>query len=158
MGRMMEGKTVPILIVLVAILAFWYAAAIWMNAPWQQTLNARANLVDGNTSQRAASAARPWLGTGAGLQVNDGDARIFRVQPETPNRGQLLQPAVHGGLQYSAAAPVYDARFAGAGEQCVVQKGVERLEGLGRSHAVQVDGRTEGRTGIRGMTAVRSAP
>lgn len=46
MGRLIEGKTIPILIVLAAILAFWYAAAIWMNAPWQQTLNARANLVD----------------------------------------------------------------------------------------------------------------
>ena len=42
----MGGKTVPILIVLLAILAFWYAAAVWMNAPWQQTLNQRANLVD----------------------------------------------------------------------------------------------------------------
>jgi NitT/TauT family transport system permease protein len=42
----MRGKTVPILIVLLAILAFWYAAAIWMNAPWQQTLNQRAGLVD----------------------------------------------------------------------------------------------------------------
>jgi NitT/TauT family transport system permease protein len=46
MGGVMEGKTVPVLIVLVAILAFWYAAAIWMNAPWQQTLNQRANLTD----------------------------------------------------------------------------------------------------------------
>lgn len=46
MGRLTEGKAIPILIVLVVILAFWYAAAIWMNAPWQQTLNQRANLTD----------------------------------------------------------------------------------------------------------------
>ena len=43
---MSGGKTVPILIVLLAIVAIWYAAAIGMNAPWQQTLNGRANLVD----------------------------------------------------------------------------------------------------------------
>ena len=42
----MGGKTVPILIVLLAIVAIWYAAAIGMNAPWQQTLNGRANLTD----------------------------------------------------------------------------------------------------------------
>jgi NitT/TauT family transport system permease protein len=29
---------------LLAILAFWYAAAIWMNAPWQNILNGRVNL------------------------------------------------------------------------------------------------------------------
>lgn len=40
------NRTVPILIVLVAILAFWYAMAIRMNAPWQETLNARAGLED----------------------------------------------------------------------------------------------------------------
>lgn len=44
MRGLVEGKTVPILIVLMAILAFWYAAAVWMNAPWQQTLNQRAGL------------------------------------------------------------------------------------------------------------------
>lgn len=44
MRGLIEGRTVPILIVLLAILAFWYAAAIWMNAPWQQTLNNRAGL------------------------------------------------------------------------------------------------------------------
>jgi NitT/TauT family transport system permease protein len=42
----MAGKTVPVLVVLGAILLFWYAMAIVMNAPWQETLNARANLTD----------------------------------------------------------------------------------------------------------------
>ena len=38
------NKTIPILIVLLVLLAFWYAMAIRMNAPWQETLNARAGL------------------------------------------------------------------------------------------------------------------
>jgi NitT/TauT family transport system permease protein len=42
--QLLAGKTAPILIVLLAIGLFWYAAAIWMNAPWQQTLNQRAGL------------------------------------------------------------------------------------------------------------------
>ena len=37
-------KSLPVLTVLAAILLFWYAAAVWMNAPWQQTLNKRAGL------------------------------------------------------------------------------------------------------------------
>jgi len=39
-------RVLPILIVLLAIVLFWYAAAIWMNAPWQNTLYARAELID----------------------------------------------------------------------------------------------------------------
>jgi len=37
-------RILPILTILLAIVAFWYAAAIWMNAPWQNTLNNRAGL------------------------------------------------------------------------------------------------------------------
>ena len=44
MRQLLAGKTAPILIVLLAIGLFWYAAAIWMNAPWQTTLNQRAGL------------------------------------------------------------------------------------------------------------------
>jgi len=40
------NRILPILTILLAIVAFWYAAAIWMNAPWQNTLNGRANLTD----------------------------------------------------------------------------------------------------------------
>jgi len=43
----MQGKVVPILIVLLAIVLFWYAAAIWMNAPWQVTLNERGGVTPG---------------------------------------------------------------------------------------------------------------
>jgi NitT/TauT family transport system permease protein len=39
-------NVVPVLTVLAAILIFWYAAATWMNAPWQRTLNERAGLTD----------------------------------------------------------------------------------------------------------------
>ncbi len=42
----MANRVIPVLTILLAILAFWYAAAIWMNAPWQDRLNARADLVD----------------------------------------------------------------------------------------------------------------
>lgn len=42
----LKGNTLPVLIVLAAILLFWYAMAIHMNAPWQNTLNQRAGLTD----------------------------------------------------------------------------------------------------------------
>ncbi len=38
------NRILPVLTILLAILALWYVAAIWMNAPWQNTLNSRANL------------------------------------------------------------------------------------------------------------------
>ncbi|MGV8831440.1 MAG: ABC transporter permease [Devosia sp.] len=44
MRELMDGKTLPILIVLAAIGLIWYAAAIPMNAAWQDRLNARAGL------------------------------------------------------------------------------------------------------------------
>ncbi|MCW5722273.1 MAG: ABC transporter permease [Devosia sp.] len=37
-------RILPVLTILLAILVFWYAAAVWMNAPWQNTLNNRAGL------------------------------------------------------------------------------------------------------------------
>lgn len=37
-------RILPIISVLLAIILFWYAAAIWMNAPWQNQLNTRAEL------------------------------------------------------------------------------------------------------------------
>jgi len=42
----MTGKTVPVLIVLLAIVLFWYGMAVVMNGPWQETLNGRAKLID----------------------------------------------------------------------------------------------------------------
>jgi len=44
MRALLGGKTVPVLIVLLAIVLFWYVMAVVMNAPWQETLNGRANL------------------------------------------------------------------------------------------------------------------
>lgn len=38
------SRVLPVLTILLAIVAFWYAAAIWMNSPWQTTLNTRAGL------------------------------------------------------------------------------------------------------------------
>lgn len=40
------NRTLPIITVLLAILVVWYAAAIAMNAPWQTTLNSRAEHTD----------------------------------------------------------------------------------------------------------------
>lgn len=39
-------RILPILTILLAIFVFWYAAAIWMNAPWQNQLNGRADLTN----------------------------------------------------------------------------------------------------------------
>ncbi len=43
---MLGRSVIPVLTVLAALLIFWYAAAVWMNAPGQQTLNQRAGLTD----------------------------------------------------------------------------------------------------------------
>ena len=40
------NRTLPILTVLLAIVLIWYAAAIGMNANWQNTLNSRADLIN----------------------------------------------------------------------------------------------------------------
>jgi len=34
-ARLTEGKTVPVLVVVAAIIALWYAFAVYLNAPWQ---------------------------------------------------------------------------------------------------------------------------
>lgn len=41
--RLWHGSALPVLIVVMAILIFWYAMAIEMNTPWQVRLNERAN-------------------------------------------------------------------------------------------------------------------
>ena len=46
MAWLRNTNVVPVLIVLAAIVVFWYAMAVSMNAPWQQTLNERAGLTD----------------------------------------------------------------------------------------------------------------
>jgi NitT/TauT family transport system permease protein len=49
-GRYLStSKIFPILVVTAAILVFWYAMAIWMNAPWQNRLNERADIQPGFT-------------------------------------------------------------------------------------------------------------
>lgn len=45
-GETLMNRILPVLTILLAIIVLWYAAAIWMNAPWQERLNARADLVD----------------------------------------------------------------------------------------------------------------
>lgn len=44
-----EGRVLPVLIVVLAILLFWYAMAVNMNASWQNRLNERAGVAPGFT-------------------------------------------------------------------------------------------------------------
>lgn len=46
MRALRDGNLIPVLIVIAAILLFWYAMAVVMNTPWQETLNERAGLTD----------------------------------------------------------------------------------------------------------------
>jgi len=64
MARRGEGNAVPVLIVLAVLLVVWYGAATLMNAPWQQTLYARAGTTDVPLTQYLAdvwSQAKPVL-------------------------------------------------------------------------------------------------
>ncbi|ODT65678.1 MAG: ABC transporter permease [Pelagibacterium sp. SCN 63-23] len=59
-------KIIPILTVLIAIVLFWYGAAIWMNAPWQNALYQRAGSTDVGFAQFVADTwnqAKPVLPT-----------------------------------------------------------------------------------------------
>ena len=46
-SRLWHGSTLPVIIVLIAIFAFWYLMAIHMNTPWQVRLNDRAGTEPG---------------------------------------------------------------------------------------------------------------
>jgi NitT/TauT family transport system permease protein len=62
----MLARVLPVLTILIAIVAFWYGMAIHMNAPWQNTLNTRANLVDvplAEFAQQTWNQAKPVLPT-----------------------------------------------------------------------------------------------
>lgn len=41
-ARLTEGKTVPVLVVVAAIIALWYAFAVYLNSPWQIDRYAKA--------------------------------------------------------------------------------------------------------------------
>ena len=45
-SRVMQGNTLPVLIVVAAILVIWYVAAVWLNAPWQLGVYKRAEITD----------------------------------------------------------------------------------------------------------------
>ncbi|QQR38793.1 ABC transporter permease [Devosia rhizoryzae] len=40
------NRILPVLTILLAIVVIWYAASVWMNAPWQTRLNERADLAN----------------------------------------------------------------------------------------------------------------
>ncbi|MEX2278142.1 MAG: ABC transporter permease [Cucumibacter sp.] len=46
LASLRNGNTIPVVIVLAVLLLAWYAAAVRMNAPWQETLNTRAGEVE----------------------------------------------------------------------------------------------------------------
>lgn len=61
---MREGSTIPVLIVLLALVALWYVAAIGLNAPWQFGVYERGGITDWGWTQFVAdtwSQERPVL-------------------------------------------------------------------------------------------------
>lgn len=58
-----RSRVLPILTVLLAITALWYAAAVWMNAPWVRDQAARADavLATGDLIGRTLTLERPVL-------------------------------------------------------------------------------------------------
>lgn len=46
-----DGNTLPVLIVLAAIVLLWYLAAIWLNAPWQLGIYERGGITDWRWTQ-----------------------------------------------------------------------------------------------------------
>jgi NitT/TauT family transport system permease protein len=54
LARLFAGKTGPVLVVVAAIMAIWYVAAIFMNAPWQRDVFARAG-TDYSTAELIAA-------------------------------------------------------------------------------------------------------
>ena len=63
LARLFAGKTGPVLVVIAAIVAIWYVAATFMNAPWQRDVFARAGTNYSTTELIAATWAqeRPVL-------------------------------------------------------------------------------------------------
>ncbi|HHS83075.1 MAG TPA: ABC transporter permease [Devosia sp.] len=51
LSRMMQGQTLPVLIVIGFIIVFWYIAAVWLNAPWQLGVYERAENTDWTPTQ-----------------------------------------------------------------------------------------------------------
>lgn len=50
LSRLAAGKAFPILIVIAAIVALWYAFAVYLNAPWQRDIYARGGNVEWTTA------------------------------------------------------------------------------------------------------------
>lgn len=92
-------RTFPVIIVLLAIIAVWYAAAIGMNAPWQNTLNTRAGLTDvpfADFAMQTWSQDRPLLPS---LHQVVGEIWNATVALELTSKRSL---AYHGGITLSS--------------------------------------------------------
>ena len=49
--QLMQGKTLPVLIIIAVILAFWYVMAVRLNTPWQLGVYERADITEWSTGQ-----------------------------------------------------------------------------------------------------------
>ncbi len=50
-SRLMQGKTLPVLIIVGAILVFWYVMAVFLNTPWQMGVYERSGVTEWSNSQ-----------------------------------------------------------------------------------------------------------
>lgn len=95
------SRTFPILIVLLAIVVVWYAAAIGMNAPWQNDVYRRANVVDVPFTQYVADTwnqEKPVLPT-----AHQVFGELFRLTVLTdPTKPRSL--VFHAWVTFSATA------------------------------------------------------
>jgi len=81
MTESLQNRYLPILTVLTALVVFWYAATIWMNAPWQNRLNDRAEI----EVSFAEFAAQTWSQKKPLLPApHQITAEIWKATVETP--------------------------------------------------------------------------
>ncbi|AEQ52267.1 ABC transporter permease [Pelagibacterium halotolerans] len=86
MKRLAEGSFVPVAVVVLAIIAIWYAGTIILNTPWQQSVYARADLVDVPLTQFLADVfaqQRPVLPAPHQVAVEFYNS-VFNANPSTP--------------------------------------------------------------------------
>ena len=50
-NKLMQGKALPVLIIVGGILAFWYVMAVQLNTPWQLGVYERAGVTEWTNSQ-----------------------------------------------------------------------------------------------------------
>lgn len=51
LGRVMQGKTGPVLTIVVILIVIWYGASVWLNTPWQLDIYERGDVTEWTTGQ-----------------------------------------------------------------------------------------------------------